>query len=100
MSALIVDGRRFESSDPNLFIGAYQAGKTAVQRGEDTHALYRQLLAQGDAAAVAGYLQGLAASAREQMPEHPVGCPCRHCVHDREALMRHIHRVWREAVPA
>lgn len=100
MTGLIIDGRRFDSSDPSLFIGAYRAGKTAIQRREDTHALYRQLLAQGDTAAVAGYLQGLAAAAREQLPEHPVDCPCRRCVHDRQVLMSHIRRVWREGVAA
>jgi hypothetical protein len=100
VNALIIDGRQHESSHPGLFIGAYQAGKTSASQGEDTHGLYRLLLAQGDAAAVAGYLHGLAAGAREQMPEHPDDCPCRLCVHDREVLLRHIYRVWREQVAA
>jgi hypothetical protein len=100
MTILMIGGRDFETTEPGLFSSAYLAGKSAVRRGEDTDAFLKQLLAQGDFAAADGYLQGLAADARQRLPEHPVDCLCRRCVHDREALMRHIHRVWREAVPA
>lgn len=100
MSALIVDGRRFDSSDPILFTLAYRAGKRAAGTSEDTDALLRYFLAEEDYAAAAGYLEGLAAGAREHLPEHPVDCPCQRCVFDRRDLMRHIRRLWREQVSA
>ncbi|WP_329330838.1 hypothetical protein OIU81_03255 [Streptomyces sp. NBC_01454] len=100
MKLVMIGGRTFETTDPKLFSSAYLAGKTAVRRGEDTDAFLKQLLAQGDFAAANGYLQGLAMDARVRLPEHPVDCLCRRCVHDRESLMRHIHRIWREQVPA
>lgn len=100
MSALLVDGRRFDSAEPVLFTLAYRAGKRAAGTDEDTDSLLRHFLAQEDYAAAAGYLEGLAAGAREQLPEHAVDCPCRRCMWDRRDLMRHLRRVWREAVPA
>ncbi|MEE6264965.1 hypothetical protein V2E29_04790 [Streptomyces diastatochromogenes] len=97
MIAVLIGGRRYESSDPALFTAAYRAGEQAARTGEDTDAYIRALYAQGEHAAIAGYLHGLAAAARQQLTEHPVDCPCHACVADRRALTRHLHRVWRRA---
>ncbi|TVL89826.1 hypothetical protein [Streptomyces sp. SAJ15] len=48
------------SSDPHLFMLAFHAGWKASP-GEDTEGYVRSLIAQGDTAAAAGYLEGLAA---------------------------------------
>ena len=100
MNSLIIDGRQFKTTAVSLFAGSYSTGKVAHRKGEDTHALFRQLLAQGDHAALAGYLHGLAVAARERMPQHTVNCPCPHCVHDREVQTRRAYQVWQEEMAA
>ena len=72
------EARATASSDPTLFRSAFHLGRQAGP-GEDTDAYMRALIAQGDHAAVAGYLEGLAS--RRQ---HPVGvylstCGCMPC---------------------
>ncbi|MFE9003175.1 hypothetical protein ACFYOY_13685 [Streptomyces sp. NPDC007875] len=72
------EARAAQSSDPVMFRAAFHAGRQA-KPGEDSDGYVRQLTAQGETAALAGYLEGLAS--RRQ---HPVGvylstCDCMPC---------------------
>lgn len=72
------EARAAQSSDPAMFRAAFHLGRQA-KPGEDTDGYVRQLTAQGETAALAGYLEGLAS--RRQ---HPVGvylstCGCMPC---------------------
>lgn len=96
----IDDGLTLETSNPDQLTQAYRKGQTALERREDTDIALKTHVVRGDFASAAGYLHGLAADARKRLPQHPDDCPCRRCVHDREALMRSIYRTWREAVAA
>ncbi|WP_329143604.1 hypothetical protein OIU91_06360 [Streptomyces sp. NBC_01456] len=100
MSTLEIDGRRYETANPDLFISGHRAGERAGQAAEDTDAYVRALYAQGDHAAVAGYLHGLATAARQQLPRHAASCTCPRCSFDRRELRECIYRVWREATAA
>ncbi|RXS78874.1 hypothetical protein EST92_19775 [Streptomyces sp. TM32] len=100
MIALEIGGRRYETASPDLFIAGHRAGERAGRAAEDTDAYVRALYAQGDHAAVAGYLHGLASAARQQLPRHPASCTCPRCLFDRRELRESIYRVWREAAAA
>lgn len=70
--------RAERSSDPAMFRAAFHVGAQAGP-GEDTDAYLRALINQGDHAAVAGYLEGLAS--RRQLPtdRHSSKCDCTGC---------------------
>ena len=70
--------RAERSSDPRLFRLAFHAGRQTGP-GEDTDAYVRSLLKQGDTAAVAGYLEGLASRRRLPAGVHPSKCACTGC---------------------
>ncbi|WP_327223089.1 hypothetical protein OG229_02775 [Streptomyces platensis] len=96
----IDDGLTLDTANPDQLTQAYRRGQAAIERGEDTDNVLKRHLLRGEFAAAAGYLHGLAADARKRLPVHPDDCPCRICVHAREALMRSIYRTWREGVAA
>ncbi|MFF7022962.1 hypothetical protein ACFY97_18415 [Streptomyces klenkii] len=83
----LLEQRAAASSDPEQFRLGYQAGEKASP-GEDTEGYLQALLAQGDTAAAAGYLEGLAARARREMPAHFVNCRCPHCTYQHRYRMR------------
>lgn len=72
------EARAAQSSDPTLFLNAFHAGAQATA-SEDTDGYVRALIQQGDHAAVAGYLEGLAS--RRQLPPgvHTSLCGCVPC---------------------
>lgn len=97
MIILEIGGRRHDSSDPHLFLAAHRAGERASRSGEDTDAYVRALHAQGEHAAIAGYLHGLAAAARQHLPKHPARCDCARCEFDLREARERQYRIWREA---
>ncbi|MBI0296759.1 hypothetical protein JBE04_20420 [Streptomyces sp. PRKS01-29] len=74
----IAERRAAASSDPNLFLAAFHLGAQATA-SEDTDGYVRALIGQGDHAAAAGYLEGLAS--RRQLPPgvHTSLCGCVPC---------------------
>ncbi|MGW4075918.1 hypothetical protein ACWELB_20810 [Streptomyces asiaticus] len=74
----IAERRAAASSDPDLFLAAFHAGRQAGP-GEDTDAYVRALITQGEHVAVAGYLEGLAS--RRELPAgvHASNCGCTPC---------------------
>ncbi|MEU8550518.1 hypothetical protein AB0C81_26655 [Streptomyces roseoverticillatus] len=63
-----------------FFEAGFQAGQSASVP-DDTETIVRGLLAAGQHAAVASYLRGLAAAAREKLRTHAANCRCSHCSH-------------------
>lgn len=86
------EARAAASSDPGMFRLGYQAGRNAGP-GEDTDGYVRQLIAQGDTAAAAGYLEGLASRRRVPDGAHPFTCDCVPCQVRRAEQERMVRRL-------
>ncbi|MFD5386322.1 hypothetical protein ACFWMG_15500 [Streptomyces sp. NPDC127074] len=72
------EARAAQSSDPAMFRAAFHLGRQTGP-GEDTDGYVRQLTAQGETAALAGYLEGLASRREFPADAHPRNCGCTGC---------------------
>ena len=85
------ESRAAQSCNPSLFRSAFYAGRRA-EAAEDSDAYVRALIQQGDHAAAAGYLEGLAS--RRELPAtvHLSDCGCERCrmLRERRAYERRL----------
>ncbi|MGW7688916.1 hypothetical protein ACWGMA_08480 [Streptomyces asiaticus] len=86
------EARAATSTAPVMFLAAFHTGRQATA-AEDTDGYVRALIRQGDHAAVAGYLEGLAASRRVPDGAHPWTCECVPCQVRRDEQERMARRL-------